>query len=221
MHRILTAAWFPTAFALLQTVRYFAFLAHGYWLASSNQSRFDALEYIRQDLARPLFTEYDFCDAWRGYTAGQEAVFGLDLPANLAAQLLHAAITGATTCLDLATPRGHLIAAPFVFLFWLLPALTLRRLAQHRRHRPWRAPLLRAVAFLGILLFPLGVLSAIASIVCLFYPVANSSLKLIGLAFWCLYPAALAAERLPIWPFPPRNGVCSNGIATPHAENAP
>ena len=193
MHRILTAAWFPAAFALLQTVRYFAFLAHGY----REQTRLDVLAYIRQDLARPLFTEYEFCDAWRGYTAGQEAVFGLDLPANLAAQLLHAAITGATTCLDLATPRGHLIAAPFVFLFWLFPALTLRRLVQRRRHSPWRA-----VAFRGIPLFPLGVLSAIAGIVCLFFPVANSNLKLSGLSFWCLYLAALAAERLPLWPFP-------------------
>jgi CHASE2 domain-containing sensor protein len=167
-------------------------LAHGYW----GQTRLDVLAYIRQDLALPLFAAYDVCDAWTSYTAGQRAVFGLDLPANLAEQLLHAAITGAATCLDLATPRGHLIAAPFVFLFWLLPAITLRRLAQRRRHRPWRAPLLRALAFLGILLFPLGVLSVIASIVCLFFPLANSSLKLIGLAFWCLYPAALAAERL-------------------------
>lgn len=218
MHRILTAVWFPAAFALLQTVRYFAFLAHGYW----GQTRLDVLAYIRQDLALPLFAAYDFCDAWRDHTAGQRATFGLDLPAYLAAQLLYAAITGATTCLDaLITPRGQLIVAPFVFLFWLLPAITLRRLAQGRRHHPWRAPLPRAVAFLGILLFPLGVLSALACILSLFPSSYNSSLQLIGLAFWCLYPAALAAERLPIWPFPPRNGVCSNGIATTHAENAP
>ena len=148
-------------------------------------------------MAYPLFAEFDFCDAWTSYTAGQEAVFGLDVPAYLAAQLLQAAITGATTCLGaLTTPRGHLIVAPFVFLFWLLPALTFRRLAQHRFHGPWRAPLLRAVAFLGILLLPLGVLFALGSILSLFFPLANSSLKLIGHAFWCLYLSALAAERL-------------------------
>jgi hypothetical protein len=193
MHRILTAAWFPAAFALLQTVRYFAFLAHGYW----GQTRLDVLAYIRQDLALPLFAAYDFCDAWRDYTAGHRATFGLDLPAYLAAQLLYAAITGATTCLDaLITPRGQLIVAPFVFLFWLLPAITLQRLAQRRRHHPWRAPLPRAVAFLGILLFPLGVLSALASILSLFPSSYNSSLQLIGLTFWCLYLSALAAERL-------------------------
>jgi hypothetical protein len=176
MHRILTAAWFPAAFALLQTVRYSAFLAHGCW----GQNRLDALAYIRKDLALPLFTEYDFCDAWAIQTAGQRAVFGLDLPAYLAVQLLYAAITGATTCLDaLITPRGQLIVAPFVFLFWLLPAITLRRLAQRRRHCPWRTLLLRAVAFHGILLFPLGVLSALAAI-------------------WCLYPAALAAALVPL-----------------------
>lgn len=222
MHRILTAAWFPVVFALLQTARYFALLAHSYWSASSHESRFDALEFIRRDLALPLFAAYDFCDAWTSYTAGQRAVFGLDLPAYLAGQLLFAAITGATTCLDaLITPRGHLIVAPFVFLFWLFPALTLRRLAQRRLHQTLRAPIPRALAYLGILLFPLGVLSALAAILSLFPSSYNSSLQLIGLTFWCLYPASLAAERLPLWPFPHPNRVCSNGTPITRAENAP
>lgn len=222
MHRILTAAWFPAAFALLQTVRYFAFLAHGYWIESRPNPRFQGLAYIREDLSYPLFGEYGFCGGWASYMQGQFATFGIDSPAYLAALLLHEAANGATTCLDaLATPRGHLIVAPFVFLCWLLPAVTLRRLTQRRFHRPWPALLPRTLAYLTLVLFPVGLLLALASIIYVIQAEYFHPFKLAGHAFWCLYPAVLAAERLSLWPFPPRNGVCSNGCATTHAENAP
>ena len=197
MHRILTAAWFPAAFALLQTVRYFAFLAHGYWIESRPNSGFHGFAYIREDLSYPLFGEYGFCGGWASYMQGQFATFGIDSPAYLAGLLLHEAVNGAATCLDaLSTPRGHLIVAPFVFLFWLLPGITLRRVVQRGFHRPWRALLPRTLAYLALLLLPIGLLLLLASIIYVVRAEWFLPFRLAGLAFWCLYLSALAAERL-------------------------
>ena len=75
-----TSRWFPSGLALLQTLRHVALISFGYWAAEQNERRFDAVEFIRADLARPFFEPYAFCGAWTHYSGPQSAAISLDLP---------------------------------------------------------------------------------------------------------------------------------------------
>jgi hypothetical protein len=177
-------------------------IANAYWVVAQNDSRFDVGTFVLKDLDRPLFEPYEFCGAWVQYSSGLSALLGIDFPAYLAATLLHSAITWRASCVDaLITPRGHIISAAFVFALWLLVGLSLRRFAERRWHRPVKGRTTRAVVALGLTLLPVGLLSLLFSVVGLFASDIGTSLSLAGIAFWCLYASALAAERLRIWPF--------------------
>jgi hypothetical protein len=177
-------------------------IAYTYWAVSQNESRFDVGKFIRRDLARPMFEPYGFCGAWTHFAPGQSAVLGLDLPAYAAATLLHSAMTWQASCIDaITTPRGHILSAAFVFPVWFLVGLSMRRVAQRRWHLRVEGRTKRALIALGLIPLPLGVLALIFSVVGLFVSDVGLSVRLAGIAFWMLYPAALAAERLRIWPF--------------------
>jgi hypothetical protein len=186
----------------MQTVRHLAMIAYTYWVVAQNERRFDVGEFIRKDLARPLFEPYGFCGAWTHYAYGQSAVLGLDLPAYAAATLLHSVITWQTSCVDaLTTPRGHILSSAFVLPLWFLVGLSIRRFAQRRWHRRVEGRIMRALVALGLIPLPFGLLGLLFSVVGLFVSDIGLSLRLAGIAFWTLYLAALAAERLRIWPF--------------------
>src|ERR1051326_8637935 len=104
--------WFPLIFALLQTVRHVGFIGYDYL---HYEERLKVIEFVRRDLARPLFEPSGFCGAWVSYSAGQTADLGLDMPAYAAGVLLHSAVNRSPDCEDTLTrPRGQLIAAEFV-----------------------------------------------------------------------------------------------------------
>lgn len=177
-------------------------IAHSYWVVAQNESRFDVGEFVQKDLARPLFEPYEFCGAWVHYSFGQSAVLGLDLPAYVAATLLHSVMSWRATCVDaLTTPRGHILSSAFVFALWFFVGLSLRRFAQRRWHRRMEGRIRRAVVALGLIPLPLGLPVLLFSVVGLFASDIGLSLRLGGIAFWALYASALAAERLRVWPF--------------------
>ena len=76
-----TSLWFPLIFAWLETARHLGFIGYDYWETAQRQRRFETIEFIRRDLARPLFEPYRFCGAWMHYAFGQSAVLGIELPA--------------------------------------------------------------------------------------------------------------------------------------------
>jgi len=177
-------------------------IACTYWVVAQNGSRFDVGEFIRKDLARPLFEPYGFCGAWTHYASGQSAVLGLDLPAYAVATVLHSVMTRQTSCVDaLTTPRGHILSAAFVLPLWFFVGLSIRRLAQRRWHHRAEGRIRRASIALGLIPLPFGLLGLLFSLVGLFVSDIGQSIRLAGIAFWTLYVAALAAERLRIWPF--------------------
>lgn len=190
---------FPGFLALAQLLAYFGLLAGDYWKASSKGFR--PIEFIRRDLARPLFEQYEWCGAYVSYTLGQSAVFGVELPALILASVLHSAVTGESCSLEpMSTPRGQLITGPFVPLVWLGIGASLRRLARkrwHRRSRSGRA----ALSFLGFSLAFLGSVAMLGAVVGLLVSGPGLALRLAGLAFWACFPAALLAERLRARPF--------------------
>lgn len=197
-----TSRWFPLGFALSVTTLHIALIGSDYLAATRNDKRFDARQFIRRDLNRPLFEEYGFCDAWTYYTAGQSAALGLDLPAYLAATLLHSSVNWQVTCVDaLITPRGQIVTAAFVPPLWFAVGLSVRRLAQRRwRHRTtgW---LPRALICLGLALFPIGVVTLIFGVLGLLFRDLSLSVRLAGFAFWLFYFSILCAERLRVWPY--------------------
>ena len=198
----MTSRWIPPLLALLQTVRHLCMIAYTYWAAAQNERGFDVGQFIRRDLARPLFEPYGFCGAWTHYASGQTALLGLDLPAYAAATLLHSAMTWQASCVDAITiPRGHILSAAFVLPFWFLVGLSMRRFAQRCWHPRAEGRIKRALIALGLIPLPFGVLALICSLVVFFVSDVGLSVRLAGIAFWMLYPAALAAERLRIWPF--------------------
>lgn len=149
-----------------------------------------------------MFEAYGFCSAWTHFVSVQSALLGIDLPAYAAATLLHSAVTGRASCLEaITTPRGHILSAAFVLPVWFLVGLGMRRVAQRRWHRRVEGRTKRALIALGLIPLPLGVLALMFSVLGLFVADVGLSFRLAGIAFWTLYPAALAAERLRIWPF--------------------
>src|SRR5258706_600077 len=125
IHVFVTSCWFPPILALLQAARYLGFIGYDYWIAAQNEKRFDVGEFLRRDLARPLFEPYEFCGGWTHYSPAQSANFGLDLPAYVGATLLHSAVNFRGSCADaLMTPRGQIITAPFVLALWFFVGLS-------------------------------------------------------------------------------------------------
>ena len=201
-HLVVTSRWLPPLLALVQTVRHVWMIAYTYWTAAQTDSRFDVGQFIRRDLARPLFEPYPFCGAWTHYLSAQSAALGLDLPAYAAATLLHSAMTWQISCLDaIMTPRGHILSAAFVLPLWFLVGLSIRRFAQRRWHRRVEGRIKRTLIVFGLIPLPLGLLALIFSVVGLFFSDIGLSVRLAGIAFWAVYVSALAAERLRFWPF--------------------
>lgn len=129
---------------------------------------------------------------------------GLDLPAYAAGTLLHSVMTWQTSCVDaLTTPRGHIVSATFVLPLWFCVGLSIRRFAQRRWHRRVEGRIRRLFVAVGLIPLPFGLLLVLASVLGLFASGIGESVRLAGIAFWTLYVAALAAERLRIWPFRP------------------
>lgn len=177
-------------------------LAYDYWNASRSAKSFNVTEFVARDFARPLFAPHEFCDAWVSHTSGQEAAFGIDLPAYAVAVIVHSVVTGQPSCLDaLTSPRGQLITAPFVLFTWYFVGLSLRRLAQ-RRWRPrsvrWTSRLCWNIALMPL---PFGVLCLLFTPFALIFSRPATALHLAGAALWLLYLNLLAAERLRLWPF--------------------
>jgi hypothetical protein len=177
-------------------------IAWGYWLAAQNESRFDTLDFLRKDLARPLFEPYGFCDAWTTYSSVQSAVLGLDLPAYAVGSILHSAMTRGTSCVDaLTTPRGHIISAAFVFPLWFFVGLVIRRLSQRRWRRKVEGKTRGALIAVGLFLLLIGISFLVLSGASLFVSGIGLSTRAAGLALWFLLASSLAAERLRVWPF--------------------
>jgi len=157
---------------------------------------------VRRDLERPLFEVYEFCGAWTHYPAGQSIALGLDLPAYLAATLLHSAVNLRATCVDaLLTPRGQIVTALFVPPLWLLVGLSIRRLAQRRWRHATAGRFSRALVSLGLMPLPLGIFALLVGALGLFVSDVSLSARLAGFAFWMFYISTLSAERLRLRPF--------------------
>jgi hypothetical protein len=198
----LTARWFPLILALLQTVRHVGLVGYDYWAAAQHESRFNVEEFFRRDLARPIFEPSGFCGAWTSYGFGQTAVIGLDLPAYAWATLVHSAINWRNACEEtFTTPRGQIIVAVFVLPLWFLVGLSIRRLAQRRWRRRTTGRISRILVTLGLIGLPFGLLGLLFSVVSMFVSGDGQALGMAGMACWMLYLAALAAERLRVWPF--------------------
>lgn len=198
----LTSRWFPLVFGLLQTARYFALVGYDYWAAAQNESRFDVTAFVRRDLDRPLFESAGWCGAYVQYAFGQSAVFGIDLPAYPVAMLLQASITRQATCLDtLTSPRGQIVAGLCVLPVWYLVGLSARRIALRRWRRRVIGRIPRAILSLGWVPLVLGILALLMSLVGAFVSGAGQSVRMAGIAFWMLYWAGLASERLRAWPY--------------------
>jgi hypothetical protein len=197
-----TSRWFPPILAFLQTARYLGLVGYDYWAAAQNLKRFNVGEFLRRDLARPLFEPYGFCGGWTHYASGQSAVLGLDLPAYAGATLLYSATNRQAGCVDaLTTPRGQIVTAVFVLPLWYLVGLSIRRLAQRRWRRRITGRLSRTMVSTGLISLPFGLLALLFSIVGVFVSEVGLSVRLAGFAFWALYLATLTAEHLRVWPF--------------------
>jgi hypothetical protein len=199
---LLTSRWFPIVLAVVQIVRHIGLLGFGYWSTTQHEKRFDAGQFIRRDLARPLFEPYGFCGAWTQYSALQSADFGFDLPAYASAMLFYSAVTRQPTCIDaFATPRGQIIAAAFVAPVWFCFGLGVRRLAQRRWRRQATGRIARVFLFFCVIPGLLGFVAFLLSIVGLMMSDASVSARMAGTGFWSLCLGAWGAERLRIWPF--------------------
>ncbi len=158
--------------------------------------------FVRRDLARPLFEPYGFCGAWTSYSFGQSAVLGIDMPAYQAEMLFYASISRQGTCVDaLTTPRWQIVTGLGVLPLWYLVGRSVRRIAQREWRRRASGQITRAVLSLGWVPLVIGVLALLMSIVGALFSGAGLSVRMAGIAFWMLYWACLAAERLRAWPF--------------------
>ncbi|MCE5310153.1 MAG: hypothetical protein LLG20_21165 [Acidobacteriales bacterium] len=186
--------------AVLQTLLYFGLLGYDYWHGARDQKLPNIREYLRQDLARPLFEPSGWCGAYTVFGFGQSAVMGIDLPAIMSASFLLAAVNGKAACVEsLITPRGQMITAVFVLPLWFMLGTSIRRLAQ----RHWRKQVgrrLRPILAVGLVALPIGVFCLVCSVVA-FFSESSLSVRLAGFAFWLIYIAALVAERLRVGPF--------------------
>lgn len=198
----LTARWFPLALALLNLERYAGFIGFDYWTVAQNEKGFQIREYVVKDLRRPFFEPFGFCGAWISYTSGQSAAVALDLPAHIAAGLLHSAVNRQVSCEEsLTTPRGQILAASLAPIPWFVVGLSVRRLAQRRWRDPIRERVAGVLAPLAAIPLALGSLLLLGSMAGLFVSGGWLSIRLAGLAFWLIYPAMLYAERVRRWPF--------------------
>lgn len=189
-------------FALMQTLRHAGMLAYSYWSVSQYEKNFNAWEFIRRDLARPLLEPFGFCGAWTHYGFTQSAVLGLDLPIYAIATILHSAMTAQASCVDaLTTPRGHIVTAALALPVWFLAGLGLRRLGLRQWRRPASSKALRALFYL---LLPSGVLGGLLLALAATAPLVSDlglSVRLLGLESWFVWLGLLSAERLRVWPF--------------------
>lgn len=200
MTAVLKSRFFPHLFAVFQALLHLALVASGYWMASRNEKQFDAVEFIRQDLERPLFEPYGFCGAWTSYTFGQSAALGLDVPVYVAGTIFHELINWEASCVEaMMTPRGNIIVTILALPIWFLVGLGIRRMAS-RRWRPKATGKVVPITQLAliplpfaVLLLPIGILS--------FAWDPGTAARLTGLALWLLYLPLFAAERLRRWPF--------------------
>jgi hypothetical protein len=212
----LTSRWFPIILAISQAARYVAFLGYDYWAAARYTRHFDAVRFIRRDLARPLFEPSGFCGAWTDYGFGQSATLGLDLPAYVAATLFHSLVNWEVACFDtLTTPRGQIIVALFVLPAWFLVGLSMRRMAKHRWRRRATGRVSRMIVGLGLIPLPIGLLALGVGIVGIFVSEAGVVVRMAGTAFWIITLGLLSAERLGVWPF------ASNGKSPESANVRP
>jgi hypothetical protein len=197
---VIKSQWFPAMLALAQTALYLGLIAYGYWTDQHELRHFDALAFIKEDLERPFFERYEFCGDWIRFSNTQSVLAGLELPVYFLGGLLYEVMTWGQTCPEmLIVPRGQVILATLVSPVWFLVGLSIRRLGQHRwrprAQRPWtRAMLIFTLlpTLFGIPAVLIGTLGLVIS---------NESARLLFAGFWMLYAAALAAERLRIWPF--------------------
>ncbi len=196
-----TSRWFPPIFALLQTVRHLGLIGYAYWVAAQREKQFDVGAFLQRDLALPLFEPSGFCSAFVHYTSDQFAAQGLDFPTYMGAILLQSAMNGWTDCVaSLTTPRGQILTAAFVPPVWFVVGLSIRRLAQRRWRRKTTGMITPALVSLGLIPLPFGLLGLLLSFGLLYSDVWHS-VRVVGLAFWTLYLATLAAERLRVRPF--------------------
>jgi hypothetical protein len=196
--------WFPLMLALFQATRHAGLIAYDYWRAARPETRFDVRAYVREDLSRPLLEPSGWCDAWVHHSMGQNIDLGWDLPAYMAASVLHGVLSRHTPCVDTFTrPRGQVIVAPFVPLLWFLAGLSLRRLAR-RQWRRAKGKLGHTVAWIGLFALPFGIVALLLGIVGLLTIDASTTLRLVGLGWWMTFVGALSAERLSVWPFDER-----------------
>lgn len=185
----------------MQTIRYAAMTAYGYWAVAQSEGEGVVKDLILRDLARPLFEPYGFCGGWTHCGPVGDARIAFDAPAFFAATIVQSVATGEVTCVDaVMTVRGQILTALFVPLLWLLVGFSMRRLGQ-RRWRPettgsFRRLLLTVLLLPGLVTLPFVILG-----VPLLFASPWLSLRLWGHAFWMIYPTLLCAERLRVWPF--------------------
>jgi hypothetical protein len=202
IRKIPESHWFAPVFALVQTLRHIGMLAYVYWSASQFEKNFNAWEFIRRDLARPLFEPFGFCDAWTHFGFAQSALFGLDLPIYAIATIVQSAMTAQACCVEaLTTPRGRIVTATLALPVWFLAGLGLRRLGLRQWRRPASSKALRSLLYL---ILPSGVLGGLLLALAATTPLVSNlgtSVRLIGLGLWFVWLGMLSAERLRVWPF--------------------
>jgi hypothetical protein len=194
---ILTSKWFAPIFALLQLARHLGMIAYDYWFAATHLQSFDPAQYLRNDLARPLFESSEVCRMIVDrFPSASQAVLGLDFPAYAITGVLHSALSGQLSCEDtLLSPRGQILSAAFVLPIWFLVGLSIRRLAHRRWRRRAESRTSHVMTVLHFISISIGFLAVFASLC--FLPIDIwAALEVAGVAFWCLYFSVLAAERL-------------------------
>lgn len=197
-----SSRYFPLLFALLQTTRHVGSIGYDYWVAAQNERALHVIDFVKADLARPLFELDAWCGAWTHYSSGQTAAFGVDLPAYMAATMLLSTINWSEQCLDALTmPRGQILVAALVTPLWFLVGLSIQRLAQRRWRQMAAGRFARAALSLGLLPASLSLFFLLSGVLALFVSGIALSLRLIGIGLWMVYPAIFAAERLRAWPF--------------------
>ncbi len=190
-HVFITGKWFPLVLAVGQTVRHIGLITYGYWAAVQTEKRFDVEEFMRQDLARPLFEPYGFCGGHRPHGTVFTANVGLDLPVYWSALVLHSVVNWQPSCDDaLMTPRGQLITAALVPPFWFLVGLSVRRLAQRRWRRRTTRPITRVLLSFGLIPLPFAVLGLLLNVLGLFVSSVWSSIQVAGISLWEFHVAA-------------------------------
>jgi hypothetical protein len=190
---ILTSRWFPPILAAVQTLVHVSLIAYEYRPLIVDGERFDCMyEDLSNDLA---------CGTYRPYSVGHSADLGLNLPAYLALSLLYFHANLEFVDIDAVTiPRGQRMIATLVPLVWFFLGCSVRRVARRRwrraDHGRWqRASLWVALlpALYGLLAIPMGAGGLFLG--------RWGSFQVICFGLWATYAAALAAERLRVWPF--------------------